>query len=61
MEEEQVVWEALRARLSNYLAEQGIANVSIEKASEPPQLHPKSGKFQQVWSEMKQYVPDVVA
>jgi hypothetical protein len=31
--------------------------VTIEKAAEPPQLHPKSGKFQQVWSELKQSLP----
>lgn len=40
------MWEALRARLAAYLAEQGIAGVAIERAPEPPQLHPKSGKFQ---------------
>ena len=56
--EEQMVWEALQARLQAYLAEQGIANVSIEKAPEPPQLHPKSGKFRQVWSEVKEHIPD---
>ncbi len=59
--EEQVVWEALQARLMTFLAGQGVANVAIEKAPEPPQLHPKSGKFQQVWSEVKQHVPDVVS
>ncbi len=59
--EEQVVWETLQARLATYLAGQGVANVAIEKAAEAPQLHPKSGKFQQVWSEVKQLVPDVVA
>ncbi len=59
--EEQVVWETLQARLATYLAGQGVANVAIEKAAEAPQLHPKSGKFRQVWSEVKQHVPDVVA
>ena len=51
--EERVVWEALRALRATYLAEQGVAGVTIEKAAEPPQLHPRSGKFQQVWSEVK--------
>lgn len=59
--EEQSVWEALRARLAAYLAEQGITDVTIEKASEPPHLHPKSGKFQQVWSEVKQPTPTPLA
>ena len=52
--EEQGVWEALRARLEAYLAEQGAADIALEKASEPPQLHPTSGKFRQVWSEVRQ-------
>jgi phenylacetate-CoA ligase len=55
---EQTVWEALMERLEIYLAGQGVANVLIERASEPPQLHPKSGKFQQVWSEVKQFKSD---
>jgi phenylacetate-CoA ligase len=59
--EELSVFEALRARLVAYLAAQGIANVTIEKAPEPPQLHPKSGKFRQVWSEVQQHVPDAVS
>jgi phenylacetate-CoA ligase len=59
--EEQVVWEVLRVRLVAYLAEQGAADITIEKAAEPPQLHPKSGKFQQVWSELKQSRPTALA
>jgi hypothetical protein len=55
--EEQFVWEALQARLVGYLSAQGITNVTVEKAPEPPQVHPKSGKFRQVWSEVKQSVP----
>ena len=57
---EQSVWAALKERLETFLAGQGITNVVIEKAPEPPQLHPKSGKFQQVWSEVKQHVPAAV-
>ena len=59
--EEQSVWEALRGRLVSYLAAQGIPTVTIEKAPELPQLHPKSGKFRQVWSEVQQHVPDAVS
>jgi hypothetical protein len=56
---EQTVWEALKQRLENYLAEQGATNVALERAPEPPQLHPKSGKFKQVWSEVKELKSDV--
>jgi phenylacetate-CoA ligase len=56
---EQTVWEALKERLENYLVEQGATNVVLERAPEPPQLHPKSGKFQQVWSEVKELKSDV--
>jgi phenylacetate-coenzyme A ligase PaaK-like adenylate-forming protein len=54
----QAVWQALQERLEIYLARQGIANVVIERAPEPPQLHPKSGKFKQVWSEVKELKSD---
>jgi phenylacetate-CoA ligase len=47
--EEPKVWDALRKRLGTYLAEQGVSDVTIEKAAEPPQLHPISGKFRQVY------------
>jgi phenylacetate-CoA ligase len=59
--EEQSVWEALQARLGGYLAAQGITDMTVEKAPEPPQLHPKSGKFRQVWSEVKQSMPAALA
>lgn len=56
---EQSVWEALKERLEAYLTEQGVTNVTLVKAPEPPQLHPKSGKFQHVWSEVKEIKSDV--
>jgi phenylacetate-CoA ligase len=56
---EQSVWKALQKRLGAYLTEQGVSNVTLVKAPEPPQLHPKSGKFQQVWSEVKEIKSDV--
>ncbi len=56
---EEPVWEALKERLEAYLTEQGVSNVTLVKAPEPPQLHPKSGKFQQVWSEVKEIESDV--
>ena len=46
------VWEALRRRLAAYLSEQGATQVKIENAAQPPELHPLSGKFRQVYSQM---------
>lgn len=42
------LWPAVAERLQRYLAEQGLADVHLELASEPPQRHPVSGKFRQV-------------
>jgi phenylacetate-coenzyme A ligase PaaK-like adenylate-forming protein len=47
------IWEALRNRLTAYLSEQGATQVMIENAAEPPELHPLSGKFRQVYSQVK--------
>jgi phenylacetate-coenzyme A ligase PaaK-like adenylate-forming protein len=49
LREEPEVWDALRKRLGAHLAEQGATDVTIEKVAEPPQLHPTSGKFRQVY------------
>ncbi|MCV7153772.1 phenylacetate--CoA ligase family protein [Mycobacterium pyrenivorans] len=51
-QDEPAVWNALRTRLVDYLAAQGAGPVIIEKGSEGPQLHPRSGKFRQVYSEV---------
>ena len=50
--EEQVVWPALRTRLAAFLSAHGATTVTIDKADEPPALHPRSGKFRQVYSEL---------
>ncbi len=50
--DEQQVWSSLRDRLAAYLSRHGAATVTIEKATEPPALHPRSGKFRQVYSEL---------
>ena len=47
------MWAALRKRLAAFLAEHGATTVAIDKAAEPPALHPRSGKFQQVYSEVR--------
>ncbi len=50
-EQEHTVWPMLHKRITDYLSTQGIAGVMIDRAPEPPQLHPRSGKFRQVYSE----------
>jgi phenylacetate-CoA ligase len=50
--EEQAVWATLHNRLASFLSTQGAGSVTIEKAEEPPALHPRSGKFRQVYSEL---------
>ena len=49
--EEDTVWQVIEARLHTYLIAQGLSTVRIERASEPPQRDPHSGKFRHVWSE----------
>lgn len=46
-----VVWDALRTRLGNYLAGLGASGVAVVKDDLPPQLHPRSGKFRQVYAD----------
>lgn len=51
-QDERAVWDALRTRLADYLAARGVGGVRLEKAMEGPQLHPRSGKFRQVYSKV---------
>ncbi|WP_254533414.1 hypothetical protein [Natrinema gelatinilyticum] len=46
-----VVWERVRAGLETFLEDQGIAGITVERAAEPPQRDPLSGKFRHVWAE----------
>lgn len=48
---EDAVWQVVEPRLHTYLAAQGLASVTIERDSEPPQRDPRSGKFRHVWCE----------
>ena len=50
-EEDEATWQRVFARGSEYLRQQGLGNVAITRASEPPTRDPKSGKFRQVWAE----------
>lgn len=47
---EDAVWQVVEPRLRSYLAAQGLASVTIERATEPPLRDPRSGKFRHVWS-----------
>ncbi len=51
--EEQRVWETVALRLRDYLAAQGLSSISIEKAEETPMRDSASGKFRQVFADMK--------
>ncbi len=42
------VWHDVAAKLAGFLAGQGLANVELVRAEEPPEQHAKSGKFHQV-------------
>jgi phenylacetate-coenzyme A ligase PaaK-like adenylate-forming protein len=52
-EETAAVWDVLHARLTTYLGEQGAVGVSIEKDHTAPELHPRSGKFRQVYADYR--------
>jgi len=51
-EQEHAIWTALQERLASFLSKHGAATVTIDKASEPPQRHPRTGKYRQVYSEV---------
>lgn len=50
--DEEAVWAALQKRLADFLSAHGATAVTIEKADQAPLLHPRSGKFRQVYSEL---------
>jgi phenylacetate-coenzyme A ligase PaaK-like adenylate-forming protein len=45
------VWKRVYLNARDYLAQQGLENVRIVQAAEPPMRDPKSGKFRNVWVE----------
>ncbi len=47
------VWEKIVSRLQDYLSAQGLPSIRVEKAHEPPMRDPVSGKFRNVWAELK--------
>jgi phenylacetate-coenzyme A ligase PaaK-like adenylate-forming protein len=50
-EESDDVWNRVYVNARDYLTKQGLDNVRIFRASEPPMRDPKSGKFRNVWVE----------
>jgi phenylacetate-coenzyme A ligase PaaK-like adenylate-forming protein len=47
------VWAAVRQRLDACLAEQGLPNVTAALSPEPPRANPSSGKFRQVYADIR--------
>ena len=50
-EEDTETWQQVLIRADEYFVQQGLGNVAITRASEPPMRDPKSGKFRNVWME----------
>ena len=44
----EMLWDDVAANLNAYLTEQGLSNVDVVRASEPPEQSARSGKFRQV-------------
>ena len=51
-EDHNEVWKQIDTNAHTYLAQQGLYNVKIIHADEPPVHDPRSGKFRNVWVEM---------
>jgi hypothetical protein len=45
------VWKRVYLNARDYLGKQGLDNVRILRAAEPPMRDPKSGKFRNIWAE----------
>ena len=50
-EDPETVWKRVYVNASGYLVNQGLDNVKIVRAAEPPMRDPKSRKFRTVWAE----------
>jgi phenylacetate-CoA ligase len=51
------VWMRVYSNARDYLTQQGLDNVKITRASEPPMRDPKSGKFRNVWAQKFSSLP----
>jgi phenylacetate-coenzyme A ligase PaaK-like adenylate-forming protein len=52
------VWKRVYVNVRDYLTQQGLGNVMVLHAAEPPMRDPKSGKFRNVWAEKFSSPPD---
>lgn len=50
-EECEQVWKQVFSNACDYLNKQGLENVRVIRAEEPPMRDPKSGKFRNVWAQ----------
>ncbi len=50
-QEDAETWDWVCGNVSEFFARQGLGNVMIRRAEEPPMRDPKSGKFRNVWKE----------
>jgi phenylacetate-CoA ligase len=50
-ENDDAVWKRVYVNVRDYLTGQGLDNVNMVRAGEPPMRDPKSGKFRNVWAE----------
>jgi phenylacetate-CoA ligase len=50
-EDDAGTWQRVSIRAGEYFTQQGLGNVVITRAPEPPMRDPKSGKFRNVWME----------
>lgn len=50
-EEIEEVWKRVYVNARDYLTQQGLDNVSVLRAAEPPMRDPRSGKFRNIWAD----------
>jgi len=50
-EDSEAVWKRVCVNARDYMTQQGLDNVKVVRAAEPPMRDPKSGKFRNVWAE----------
>lgn len=52
-----MVWESVRQNLVTFLATHKLTQVSVERSQQVPAIDPRSGKFRQVWAELRDGYP----
>lgn len=51
--DDEKVWEEIKEKLRKYLYAQGLPSINIVRSQEQPGIDPKTGKFRQVYSDIK--------